>query len=76
MRLRQKYALTGRRCVQTALPIRSNRGPFAGFADDPWSDPHFTRDPLSDEVDVAVIGAGFGDCLQGPVAELACRASA
>jgi cation diffusion facilitator CzcD-associated flavoprotein CzcO len=40
-------------------------GPFAGFAKDPWSDPDFTREPLSDEVDVAIIGAGFGGLLIG-----------
>ena len=40
-------------------------GPFVRFADDPWSDPHFTRDPLSDEVDVAIVGAGFGGLLTG-----------
>ena len=40
-------------------------GPFAGFAEDPWSDPHFTRDPLRDEVDVAIVGAGFGGLLTG-----------
>ena len=40
-------------------------GPFARFADDPWSDPHFTRAALTDEVDVAVIGAGFGGLLTG-----------
>ncbi len=40
-------------------------GQFAGFADDPWSDPDFARDPMSDEVDVAIIGAGFGGLLTG-----------
>ncbi len=40
-------------------------GAFAGFAKDPWSDPDFTREPLSDEVDVAIIGAGFGGLLTG-----------
>jgi cation diffusion facilitator CzcD-associated flavoprotein CzcO len=40
-------------------------GQFAGFAADPWSDPHFARDPMSDEVDVAIIGAGFGGLLTG-----------
>ncbi|MDT7765624.1 MAG: hypothetical protein QOC63_5044 [Mycobacterium sp.] len=29
-------------------------GQFAGFAADPCSDPHFARDPMSDEVDVAI----------------------
>lgn len=40
-------------------------GPFARFADDPWVDGNFTREPLTDEVDVAVIGAGFGGLLTG-----------
>src|SRR6185312_1806492 len=38
-------------------------GAFADFATDPWSDEDFTREPLSDEVDVAIIGAGFGGLL-------------
>src|SRR4029078_1885773 len=40
-------------------------GAFADFANDPWSDQDFTRDPLSDEGDVAIIGAGFGGLLTG-----------
>ena len=40
-------------------------GDFAGFARDPWADPGFTREPLTDLVDVAVIGAGFGGLLTG-----------
>ena len=40
-------------------------GSFAGFAKDPWSNPDFTREPSSDEVDVAIIGAGFGGLLTG-----------
>lgn len=40
-------------------------GRFARFAQDPWADPGFTREPLSDEVDVAIVGAGFGGLLTG-----------
>ncbi|OBF54828.1 monooxygenase [Mycobacterium sp. 852002-50816_SCH5313054-b] len=40
-------------------------GAFARFAEDPWVDGTFTRQPLTDEVDVAVIGAGFGGLLTG-----------
>jgi cation diffusion facilitator CzcD-associated flavoprotein CzcO len=40
-------------------------GAFARFAEDPWVDGTFTRAPLTDEVDVAVIGAGFGGLLTG-----------
>lgn len=38
-------------------------GEFAGFAEDPWAGPPVHREPLTDEVDVAVIGAGFGGLL-------------
>jgi len=40
-------------------------GDFAGFAQDPWADPGFTREPVTDLVDVAIIGAGFGGLLTG-----------
>ncbi|WP_253849424.1 flavin-containing monooxygenase [Mycobacterium asiaticum] len=40
-------------------------GEFARFADDPWADDEFTRAPLTDEVDVAIVGAGFGGLLTG-----------
>ncbi|MEO6794823.1 MAG: NAD(P)/FAD-dependent oxidoreductase [Mycobacterium sp.] len=40
-------------------------GRFAQFAQDPWADPKFTREPLTDEVDVAIVGAGFGGLLTG-----------
>jgi cation diffusion facilitator CzcD-associated flavoprotein CzcO len=41
------------------------RGVFAHYLDDPYVEPGFTRKPLSDEVDVAVIGGGFGGLLAG-----------
>ncbi|MCJ7436146.1 MAG: NAD(P)/FAD-dependent oxidoreductase, partial [Acidimicrobiia bacterium] len=40
-------------------------GTYAQFALDPWADPGVTREPLSDEVDVALVGAGFGGLLTG-----------
>lgn len=40
-------------------------GAFACFVDDPYVEPGFTREPLHDEVDVAVIGGGFGGLLAG-----------
>jgi cation diffusion facilitator CzcD-associated flavoprotein CzcO len=40
-------------------------GTFAAFAEDPWADPDFTRKPLTDNVDVAIVGAGFGGLLAG-----------
>ena len=38
---------------------------FSHYVDDPYVEPGFTREPLFDEVDVAVIGAGFGGLLVG-----------
>jgi cyclohexanone monooxygenase len=40
-------------------------GRFAHFADDPWVEPGFSRAPLSDEVEVLVIGGGLGAILAG-----------
>lgn len=65
--LRQKYAQERNRRlrpdgIEQYVEIS---GVFADFATDPWSDSDFTRDPLSDEVDVAIIGAGFGGLLTG-----------
>ena len=65
--LRRKYA------EERALRLRPDgiaqyvemTGAFARFADDPWADGKFDREPLTDEVDVAVIGAGFGGLLTG-----------
>src|SRR3954466_16365133 len=38
---------------------------FSNYVDDPYVEPGFTRDPVFDEVDVAVIGGGFGGLLMG-----------
>ncbi len=35
-------------------------GAFAHFADDPYVAPGFTREPRTDEIDVVLIGGGFG----------------
>lgn len=65
--LRQRYA------QERARRLRSDgigqyveiAGRFASFGEDPWTEPGFTREPLTDEVDVAIIGAGFGGLLTG-----------
>ena len=40
-------------------------GEFARFVEDPYVEPGYAREPLTDEVDVAVIGGGFGGLLVG-----------
>ncbi|MBI1210040.1 MAG: NAD(P)-binding protein [Alphaproteobacteria bacterium] len=39
------------------------KGRFAHYADDPYVKPGFARAPLTDEVDVIVVGGGFGGLL-------------
>ncbi|HTI73385.1 MAG TPA: NAD(P)/FAD-dependent oxidoreductase [Mycobacterium sp.] len=65
--LRKKYAFERDRRLRPdgIAQYVEIAGPFAGFATDPWSDPGFTRDPLTDDVDVAIVGAGFGGLLIG-----------
>ena len=38
---------------------------FAHFVEDPYVDPGFDREPLTDDTDVVVIGGGFGGLLAG-----------
>jgi cation diffusion facilitator CzcD-associated flavoprotein CzcO len=65
--LREKYAQERERRLRSdgLAQYVEIAGPFAAFAEDPWADPHFTRDPITDEVDVAMVGAGFGGLLTG-----------
>ncbi|GAB2994747.1 monooxygenase [Mycobacterium bourgelatii] len=65
--LRQKYAEERARRLRTdgIAQYVEIAGEFAHFGADPWADPAFTRNPLADEVDVAIIGAGFGGLLTG-----------
>ena len=41
------------------------KGDFSRYIDDPYVTPGFTRAPLNDEVEVLVIGGGFGGLLAG-----------
>jgi cation diffusion facilitator CzcD-associated flavoprotein CzcO len=40
-------------------------GAFRHYGEDPYRDPDFEREPLTDEVDVALIGGGFGGLIAG-----------
>ena len=44
---------------------RNIEGEFAHYLDDPYVEPGFTRASLTDEVEVVVIGGGFGGLLAG-----------
>ena len=41
------------------------QGEYAHFVDDPYVEPGFTRDPLTDHTDIVIIGGGFGGLLAG-----------
>src|SRR5258708_9903998 len=41
------------------------KGDFSRYVDDPYVDSGYTREPLSDAVDVVIIGGGFGGLLAG-----------
>ncbi len=41
------------------------RGDFSRYIDDPYIDEPIKRDPLEDEVDVLIIGGGFGGLITG-----------
>src|SRR3954470_16625536 len=44
---------------------REIAGDFAHYLDDPYVAPGFARAPLSDEVEVVIVGGGFGGQLAG-----------
>jgi len=39
---------------------RELAGDYEAFDHDPWADPEFTRDPVAEDVDVVILGAGYG----------------
>ena len=41
------------------------KGQFSHFLDDPYVELGFTREPLHDEVEVLILGGGFGGLLAG-----------
>ncbi|AFM17258.1 putative flavoprotein involved in K+ transport [Mycolicibacterium chubuense NBB4] len=65
--LRAKYAAERRRRLRPdgLAQYVEVAGAFRHFADDPWAGPPAPRAPLTDEVDVAIVGAGFGGLLTG-----------
>ncbi len=65
--LRQKYrAERDKRLREDANEqYQEIKGDFAHYLDDPYVEPGFTREPLTDEVEVVVIGGGFGGLLAG-----------
>jgi cyclohexanone monooxygenase len=49
----------------TTAQFQALEGDLAPFATDPHADPQFSRDPVVEEVDVLIVGGGFGGLLVG-----------
>ena len=64
-KLREKYRAERdkRLRVDGNAQYQEVAGDFAHYLDDPYVEPGFTREPLTDEVEVVVIGGGFGGLL-------------
>jgi cation diffusion facilitator CzcD-associated flavoprotein CzcO len=63
--LRAKYRAERDRRLRPdgSAQYRSAKGEFGYYADDPYSEPGFTREPLRDRVEAVVLGGGFGGLL-------------
>ena len=64
-KLREKYRAERDKRLRTEgnSQYREIAGDFAHYLDDPYVAPGFARAPLTDEVEVVVIGGGFGGLL-------------
>ena len=67
LRLREKYREERDRRVRADGTDQyvATVGDFAHYLDDPYADPNFTRKPLDETIEVAILGGGFGGLLAG-----------
>ncbi|HEY6871063.1 MAG TPA: NAD(P)/FAD-dependent oxidoreductase, partial [Novosphingobium sp.] len=64
--LHEKYILErDKRLDRGTREYQEISGELSHFCDDPYADPNFKRDPINDEVDFLLIGAGFSSLLLG-----------
>ena len=65
--LREKYRVERDKRLRAdgSNQYQEVKGDFSRYIDDPYIEPGFTREPLEDEIDVVVIGGGFGGLLTG-----------
>lgn len=61
-RLREKYRQERDKRIRPAHNDQyiEVKGDFSHFVDDPYVEPGFTREPICDQMDVIIIGGGFG----------------
>jgi cation diffusion facilitator CzcD-associated flavoprotein CzcO len=63
--LRAKYRAERDRRIRPEgnAQYRPAEGEFGYYAEDPYADPNFTREPLHDKVDAIILGGGLGGLL-------------
>ncbi|MEU1799723.1 NAD(P)/FAD-dependent oxidoreductase [Streptomyces sp. NPDC019937] len=63
--LRARYRAERERRIRPdgSTQYRGVGGEFGYYAEDPYADAEFTREPLRDRVEVAIVGGGFGGLL-------------
>ena len=62
--VRAKYAFERDKRGRTGIgQYIETKGDFSRYIDDPYVEPGFTRDPIVEELEVLVIGGGFGGLL-------------
>lgn len=65
VKLKEKYIAERDKRIQHGGGINQyrlveNKGMFSHYLKDPWVEPGFTREPVSEQVDVVIIGGGYG----------------
>jgi len=65
--LRERYRIERDRRLRADASAQyvPTTGQYAHYLDDPYADPHFSRDPIIEEVEVVIMGGGFGGLLSG-----------
>lgn len=63
--LRERYRIERERRLRPEANAQylEMKGEFARYLDDPWADPDFSREPIRRQVEVLVVGGGFGGLL-------------
>src|SRR3954464_15398418 len=63
--LRDRYRIERDRRLRedAAAQYVRTTGKYAHYLDDPYADPNFTRDPITEDVEVIIMGGGFGGLL-------------
>lgn len=63
--LRARYRAERERRIRPdgSAQYRGTGGEFGYYADDPYADAEFTREPLHDRVEAVIVGGGFGGLL-------------